>query len=35
MTNHMLEVSKMLGVELEQEFKIKGFPDNCRYLLTN
>ena len=33
--NHMQEVAEILGVELEREFKIKGFPDSCRYLLTN
>ena len=27
MTNHMEEVAKLLGVELEEEFRITGFPD--------
>lgn len=31
--NKMKEVAKLLGVELEEEFKIKGF--RCKYKLTN
>lgn len=31
--NKMSEVAKLLGVELEEEFKIKGF--RCKYKLTN
>lgn len=31
--NKMKEVAKLLGVELEEEFKIEGF--RCKYKLTN
>ena len=31
--NHMAEVAKLLGVELEEEFRITGFPENCRHKL--
>lgn len=31
--NKMAEVAKLLGVELEEEFKIEGF--RCKYKLTN
>ena len=34
MTNHMEEVAKMLGVKLEEEFRITGFPKNCRHKLN-
>lgn len=33
MENKMVEVAKLLGVELEEEFKIEGFC--CKYKLTN
>ena len=33
MTNYMAEVAKLLGVELEEEFRITGFPENCRHKL--
>ena len=32
--NYMAEVAKMLGVELEEEFHITGFPENCRHKLN-
>lgn len=36
MTNHMAEVAKMLGVNLEEEFKVKkGVSPNCFYKLSN
>ena len=28
--NKMKEVAKLLGVELEEEFKIKGFTNKCK-----
>ena len=28
--NKMKEVAKLLGVELEEEFKIKGFVNKCK-----
>ena len=31
--NYMAEVAKLLGVELEEEFRITGFPENCRHKL--
>ena len=34
MTSHMKEVAKLLGVELEEEFRITGFPENCRHKLN-
>ena len=33
MENKMAEVAKLLGVELDEEFKIDGF--RCKYKLTN
>ena len=30
MENKMAEVAKLLGVELEEEFKIKGFINKCK-----
>ena len=33
MDNKMIEVAKLLGVELEEEFRITGFPENCRHKL--
>ena len=30
MENKMKEVAKLLGVELEEEFKIKGFVNKCK-----
>lgn len=33
MVNHMAEVAKLLGVELEEEFRITGFPENRRHKL--
>ena len=33
MDNKMKEVAKLLGVELEEEFRITGFPENCRHKL--
>ena len=33
MDNKMIEVAKLLGVELEEEFHITGFPENCRHKL--
>lgn len=32
--NHMKQVAQMLGVELEEEFKVEGYPDGKRYRLT-
>ena len=32
--NHMKDVAQLLGVELEEEFKIEGHPDYRRYKLT-
>ena len=28
--NKMADVAKLLGVELEEEFKIKGFTNKCK-----
>lgn len=32
--NHMKEVAQLLGLEIGEEFKIEGHPDNCKYKLT-